>query len=154
MNILYDLAVCEIKKFEKHWFRVLKWHWLVWRLKAEALPQARNQLGTAGGAKSFLRGGQIFWTMSNSFKLCPPHFSMERRKIFQGGLRHLAPPLVTGLRCPRWDSNSSSLTSKHADKPTSAIFYSYLAFDLNYFRSAKSSAAMHREWGGDAGKFD
>ena len=30
--------------------------------------------------------------MSNSFKLCPPHFSMERRKIFQGGLRHLAPP--------------------------------------------------------------
>jgi len=37
--------------------------------------QARNQLGSPGGAKSFLRGAQIFYTMSNSFKLCPTHFS-------------------------------------------------------------------------------
>jgi len=29
--------------------------------------QARNQLGTPGGAKRFLRGAQIFWTMSNIF---------------------------------------------------------------------------------------
>jgi len=37
--------------------------------------QARNQLGTPGGAKSLLRGVQIFWTVSNNFKLYPTHFS-------------------------------------------------------------------------------
>jgi len=37
--------------------------------------QARNQLASPGGAKSFLRGVQIFWTMSNNFKRCPIHFS-------------------------------------------------------------------------------
>jgi len=36
--------------------------------------QARNQSGTPGGAKSFLRGTQIF-CMSNGFKECPSHFS-------------------------------------------------------------------------------
>jgi len=41
------------------------------------LVQARNQLGTPGGAKSFLRGAQIFKTMSISFKPCPTHFSKE-----------------------------------------------------------------------------
>jgi len=39
------------------------------------LKQARNQIGTPGGAKSFLRGAQIFGTMSNIFKLCPTHFT-------------------------------------------------------------------------------
>ena len=42
--------------------------------------QARNQLGIPGGAKSFLRGAQIFLTLPNSFKLCPTHFP--------GGPRH------------------------------------------------------------------
>jgi len=42
---------------------------------SEGGTQARNQLGIPGGAKSFLRGGQIFWIVSNSFKLCPTHFS-------------------------------------------------------------------------------
>jgi len=37
--------------------------------------RAGNQLRTRGGAKSFLRGAQIFWTVSNSFKLCPRHFT-------------------------------------------------------------------------------
>jgi len=37
--------------------------------------QARNQLGTSGGAKSFLIGAQIFLAMSNNFKLYPTHFS-------------------------------------------------------------------------------
>jgi len=37
--------------------------------------QARNQLWTPGGAKSFLGAGQFFKTMSNSFKLRPTHFS-------------------------------------------------------------------------------
>ena len=37
--------------------------------------QARNQLGIPRGAKSFLRGAQIFYTISNRFKLRPKHFS-------------------------------------------------------------------------------
>jgi len=38
---------------------------------SDSFAQARNQLGTPGVAKSFLRGAQIFQTMSNSFQLCP-----------------------------------------------------------------------------------
>jgi len=45
------------------------------RSEARCYLQACNQLGTPGGAKSFPRGAQIFKTMSNSFKLCPTHFS-------------------------------------------------------------------------------
>jgi len=55
--------------------------------------QARNQLAVPGGAKSFLRGAQIFWTMSNILKL-PNTFFQRGRKIE-------APPalpwMVTGL---------------------------------------------------------
>jgi len=43
--------------------------------------QARNQLGRPRGAMSFLRGTQIFLTMSNSFKPCPTHF-YRGEKIF------------------------------------------------------------------------
>jgi len=43
-----------------------------------ALIQARNQLGIPGRAKSFLGGAQIFQNMSNSFKLCPTHFSRKK----------------------------------------------------------------------------
>jgi len=60
--------------------------------------QARNQLGSPGGAKSFLRGALIFYTRSNSLKLCPTHFSRGGEK----SLGVFAPPavrLVTGL-CP------------------------------------------------------
>jgi len=39
--------------------------------------QARNQLGTPGEGKSVLRGAQFFWTISNTFKLYPTHFSKE-----------------------------------------------------------------------------
>ena len=49
--------------------------------------QARNQLGTLGGAKSFLRVAQICLTMSKTLKLCPTHFSRGGAKIFLGGLR-------------------------------------------------------------------
>ena len=48
--------------------------------------QARNQLGTPGGAKSFPRGGQFFWTMSNSFKTCPTHFSCGGENFSRGGI--------------------------------------------------------------------
>jgi len=51
--------------------------------------QARNQLGTPGGAKSFLRGAYIFWTMAYVFKLCPTHFSRGASSPWT--------PLVTGL---------------------------------------------------------
>jgi len=60
--------------------------------------QARNQLGTPGGVKSFLRGAQIFWTMSNIFKLYPTHFSRGGEKISRGSFVPPASPLVTGLR--------------------------------------------------------
>jgi len=46
--------------------------------------QAHNQLGTPGRAKRFLRGAQIFWTMSNNFELCPTHFSRGREKFCRG----------------------------------------------------------------------
>jgi len=54
--------------------------------------QARNQLGSLGGLKTFLRGGQIFWTMSNNFKRCPIHFSRGAKKISRGGFVSLRPP--------------------------------------------------------------
>jgi len=43
--------------------------------------QARNELGTPGGMKTFLRGAQIFKIMSNSFNLCPTHFSRGLKKF-------------------------------------------------------------------------
>ena len=58
--------------------------------------QARNQLGTPEGAKSFLRGAQNFWTMSNSCKRCPTHFSRGGANFSREGF---ALPLVTGLLC-------------------------------------------------------
>jgi len=54
--------------------------WNVWR-------QARKQFGAPAGAKSFLGGAQIFLNMSNSFELCPTHFS-RGRKVF----REVYPP--------------------------------------------------------------
>ena len=53
--------------------------------------QARNQFGTPGGAKNFLRGVQYFWTMSNSFKWCPTHFSRGGKKFSRGS----KPPLLS-----------------------------------------------------------
>jgi len=55
--------------------------------------QARNQLGTPGGAKSLLRGVQ-------HFKLCPIVLNYVQH-IFPAGAKNIlggpAPPLVTGL---------------------------------------------------------
>jgi len=48
--------------------------------------QARNQLGTPGGAKSFLRGAHIFCTMSDIFKLYPTNFSRGGEKFSRGRL--------------------------------------------------------------------
>jgi len=58
--------------------------------------QDRNQLGTPGVAKSFLRGAEIFLTLSNIFKLCPIDFSRVGEKIFRRGRPHRA-TLVTVL---------------------------------------------------------
>jgi len=54
--------------------------------------QARNQLMTPGGAKSFLKGAQIFLTVSNSFRLCPTLFSRGGEKFSRGDSRPLRPP--------------------------------------------------------------
>jgi len=62
--------------------------------KACRKSQARNQLGTPGGAKSFLRGAQNFWTVSNNFKLCPTHLS-RGAKTFLGGA---SPPWLRAWR--------------------------------------------------------
>ena len=91
---------------------------------SDGFSQVRNQLGTPGGAKSFLRGAQIFklcpirpvtslghqgwrrvfWEGPKFFKLCPIVFNYAQR-IFQGGLKGLKirlrppSPVVTDL-CP------------------------------------------------------
>ena len=73
--------------------------------------QARNQLGTPGGAKSFLRGGQIFSTMSNCFKLCPAHFYRGEKM----GFAPLRRPLVTGLQITQIQTMHSK--SSHSTAP-------------------------------------
>ena len=91
---------------------------------SDGFSQVRNQLGTPGGAKSFLRGAQIFklcpirpvtsmghqgwqrvfWKGPKFFKLCPIVFNYAQQ-IFPGGAKRFAvkasppSPLVTGL-CP------------------------------------------------------
>ena len=57
------------------------------RLRAAAIyaglkRQARNQLGTPEGVKSFLGGAQSFQNMFNSIKLCPTHFSRRSEKNY------------------------------------------------------------------------
>ena len=47
------------------------------------------ELRTPGGAKSFPRGAQIFWTVSNIFKLCTTHFFRGYEKFPRG----TSPPL-------------------------------------------------------------
>jgi len=65
--------------------------------------QARDQVGSVVGrpvtsllgiseaTKSFLRGAQIFWTASNSFKLCPTHFSRRGENFSRGTSPPCAP---------------------------------------------------------------
>ena len=66
----------------------------LWRLSGT---RPRNQLATPGGAKSFPRGAQMFWTMSSNFKL-PTHFSRGGEKFSRGASPRLpAPHLVTVL---------------------------------------------------------
>jgi len=65
----------------------------------ETFTQARSQLGSPGGAKSFLRWAQMFWTMSNSFKPCPTDLSMGAKK-FLGGFASLGPPCFRCLLLP------------------------------------------------------
>jgi len=56
------------------------------------LKQGRSQFGTPGRAKSFLRRSQIFWTMSNTFKPCPTHFSKGGENFSREVLPPCAPP--------------------------------------------------------------
>jgi len=63
--------------FPPHYTPALNLFWksgeyaLCW---CERWTQARNQLGTPGGAKEFSERGQMFSTVSNILKLCPTHF--------------------------------------------------------------------------------
>ena len=79
--------------------------WLLTALEhrlPKPLRQARNQLGTPGGAESFPRGSQIFWTMSNIFKLCRTHFSRGGEQISRVFFSPCAPPgYGPALRCIR-----------------------------------------------------
>jgi len=60
--------------------------------EASELNQARNQLGTPGGTKSFLRGAQIF-------ELSPTHFPRGEKKFYWG----ISPPWLRACnKCVMW----------------------------------------------------
>ena len=60
--------------------------------EASELNQARNQFGTPGGAKSFLRGAQIF-------ELSPTHFPRGEKKFYWG----ISPPWLRACnKCVMW----------------------------------------------------
>jgi len=66
-------------------------------LLRRSVAQVRNQLGSPGGAQSFLRRVQIFWTTSDNFNRCPIHFSRGDETFSRRGYGPPALPLVTGL---------------------------------------------------------
>jgi len=89
-------------------------------LLVKGIKQARNQLGTPGGAKSFPRGAQIFWTTSNIFKLCPTHFTRGGEKFFWGRSRPYAHPFrdycrLLGCAAYWWHWVRSSVMNKESD---------------------------------------
>jgi len=82
--------------------------------------QARNQLGTPGGAKSFLWGAQFF-------KLCPIHFSRRGEKNLGGLLP--SSPLVTGqARCYGPGRKPHLISSSFGSISLWLIFRRYLAY--------------------------
>jgi len=66
---------------------------------AKFVDQARNQLWTPGGAKSFLREAQIFRNMCNIFILYPTHFSRGDEKFSRGGFAPAGIGLVVDTTC-------------------------------------------------------
>jgi len=101
--------------------------------------QARTQLGTPRGAKSFLRGAQIFNTMSNTFELCPKHFSMMGANIFlfQGGAKIPLPGYG-----PAWtqtsDEEYNDLTASNRRPSTSYSSNTSQSFSLETWSCALS----------------
>jgi len=93
----------------RRWFRVE----LPGAVKICETPRPRNQLGTSSGAKSFLRGAQIFQTMSNSFKTCPTHYCSGAKKILGGASRSLPPPRLRSWKhhTPRYYKTLSQVYS-------------------------------------------
>jgi len=60
--------------------------------------QARNQIGTLGGAKSFLRGAQIFKIISSSSKLYPTHFPGDEKSFSSQSITKSRYKLLCGCR--------------------------------------------------------
>ena len=117
----YDKTVINERRVEKSVFEdqseenslwILKWTTLLGLFsKISFTPaQARNELETPGMAKSFLRGAQVFVTMSSSFQLCPTDFSRGDEN-FAGGAK---PP----LGAPSY-------------RPAPAVTFCYLVHALN-----------------------
>jgi len=97
--------------------------------------QVCNQLGTPEGAKSFLRRAQVFWqdpilwTASNSFELCPTHFS-RGGEIF---LRAFRPPAPPWLRAWHYLNALCHFGSCHAYKQKVWHILQALARQPKYF---------------------
>ena len=99
--------------------------------------QARNRLGTPVRVMSFPKEAQIFWNMSNIFKLWPTHFSRGSEKFSRG-----FSPLVTGLHadtliCLQW----------YALVLTLRLFYVFgknkITFGQKFFASPKTDTLVH-----------
>jgi len=56
---------------------------LMWLISSSYITRPTTSLGHQQGRRVF-RGAQIFWTMSNIFKLCPTHFSRRGKKNSRG----------------------------------------------------------------------
>ena len=88
--------------------------------KRQAVQQARNQLGSPGEEKSFLRGAQIFWTigLSHIFKLYPTHFSRGAKILLRG----LRPPCATPSYVPAVQSMRRSMDWTVEDNTVDGLF--------------------------------
>ena len=76
--------------------------------------QARNQLGTPGKAKSFLRGSKFYNDSIYFASIAPTRFS-RRAKSFPRGFATLALHLVTGLRPTLyWNTSQIRIITRYA----------------------------------------
>ena len=89
--------------------------------------------------EEFSEGAQIFWTMSNSFKLCPTHFSKGGAKNVLRGLRPFWPPW---LRTWFIHTKPDSLTTKIILYKESLQILEKKVFLVEGLRSGKKSNSL------------